>query len=271
MVQFAAVDDVFHALSNPTRRKVLERLSTWTSHGQRARGAVRHAAPLVRAAPRRAGTQPTGQVEEARACADVRARTRTPQGRRRLAERATPAVGGSTGPVRPLRQTTQGQGIRIMSQHFTFDPKRDFAIERFIDAPTRLVWEALTKPEHLKEWYMPKAWGRVARAEMELRPGGILQHRHRRRRRPGGPQPRLRPRGRSDAATRLDVDAVPRLSAGRVRRHPDHGHHDDGEPRARARATSSRRCTATKRTSRRTTSRAFDRAPRSPSISSWST
>ena len=28
MVQSAAVDDVFHALSNPTRRKVLERLST---------------------------------------------------------------------------------------------------------------------------------------------------------------------------------------------------------------------------------------------------
>ncbi len=28
MVQFAAVDDVFHALSNPTRRKVLERLSS---------------------------------------------------------------------------------------------------------------------------------------------------------------------------------------------------------------------------------------------------
>jgi DNA-binding transcriptional ArsR family regulator len=27
MVQFAAVDKVFHALSNPTRRKVLERLS----------------------------------------------------------------------------------------------------------------------------------------------------------------------------------------------------------------------------------------------------
>ena len=27
MVQAAAVDDVFHALSNPTRRKVLERLS----------------------------------------------------------------------------------------------------------------------------------------------------------------------------------------------------------------------------------------------------
>ena len=61
-----------------------------------------------------------------------------------------------------------------MRKHFAFDPKLDFAIERFIDAPTRLVWEALTKPEHLKEWYMPKAYGRVARAEMDVRPGGIL-------------------------------------------------------------------------------------------------
>jgi uncharacterized protein YndB with AHSA1/START domain len=61
-----------------------------------------------------------------------------------------------------------------MGKHPTFDPKLDFAIERFIDAPTRLVWEALTKPEHLKEWYMPRAWGRVSRAEMDVRPGGII-------------------------------------------------------------------------------------------------
>ena len=31
-----------------------------------------------------------------------------------------------------------------MSKQFAFNPKLDFAIERFIDAPTRLVWEALT-------------------------------------------------------------------------------------------------------------------------------
>jgi uncharacterized protein YndB with AHSA1/START domain len=61
-----------------------------------------------------------------------------------------------------------------MSKQFAFDPKRDFAIERFIDAPPRLAWEALTKPEHLKEWYMPKPWGRVASAEMDVRPGGIF-------------------------------------------------------------------------------------------------
>ena len=58
-------------------------------------------------------------------------------------------------------------GLRI-------DPKLDIVLERFIDAPVRIVWDALTKPEHLKEWYMPKAWGRVARAEMDLRPGGIF-------------------------------------------------------------------------------------------------
>lgn len=61
-----------------------------------------------------------------------------------------------------------------MSKHFAFNPKLDFAIERFIDAPPRLVWEALTRPEHLKEWYMPRPWGRVARVEMDVRPGGII-------------------------------------------------------------------------------------------------
>src|SRR5687768_5824428 len=61
-----------------------------------------------------------------------------------------------------------------MSKQFTIDPKLDFAIERFIDAPTWLVWEALTKPEHLKEWYMPKPWGSVSRTEMDVRPGGIF-------------------------------------------------------------------------------------------------
>ena len=62
-----------------------------------------------------------------------------------------------------------------MSKPFTIDPKLDFAIERFIDAPARLVWEALTKPEHLAQWYMPKAWGRVARTEIDVRPGGIIR------------------------------------------------------------------------------------------------
>lgn len=61
-----------------------------------------------------------------------------------------------------------------MTKQVTIEPALDFAIERFIDAPARLVREALTTPGHLKEWYMPKPWGRVARTEMDLRPGGIF-------------------------------------------------------------------------------------------------
>jgi uncharacterized protein YndB with AHSA1/START domain len=61
-----------------------------------------------------------------------------------------------------------------MNKHFAINPKLDIVLERFIDAPRHLVWEALTKPEHLKHWYMPKSWGVVTNCEMDVRPGGIF-------------------------------------------------------------------------------------------------
>ncbi|MBV8882315.1 MAG: SRPBCC domain-containing protein [Planctomycetaceae bacterium] len=61
-----------------------------------------------------------------------------------------------------------------MNKRFAINPKVDLVLERFIDAPKRLVWEALTKPEHLREWYMPKAWGTVAGCELDVRPGGAF-------------------------------------------------------------------------------------------------
>lgn len=62
-----------------------------------------------------------------------------------------------------------------MSTAFAINPKTDLVFERFIDAPRHLVWDALTKPEHLKEWYMPRRWGRVTNCEMDVRPGGIFR------------------------------------------------------------------------------------------------
>ncbi len=62
----------------------------------------------------------------------------------------------------------------MMTKRFEINPRTDFVIERFIDAPRNLVWEALTKPEHLKEWYMPRPWGTVSACEMDVRPGGIF-------------------------------------------------------------------------------------------------
>lgn len=62
-----------------------------------------------------------------------------------------------------------------VSTNPAINPKLDIVFERFIDAPARLVWDALTKPEHVKQWYMPRAWGRVTHTEMDVRPGGIFR------------------------------------------------------------------------------------------------
>ena len=62
-----------------------------------------------------------------------------------------------------------------MTTAATIDPKLDIVFERFIDAPPRLVWDALTKPEHIKEWYMPREWGRVSHTELDARPGGVFR------------------------------------------------------------------------------------------------
>jgi uncharacterized protein YndB with AHSA1/START domain len=61
-----------------------------------------------------------------------------------------------------------------MRKHFAIDPKLDLVLERFVDAPRHLVWEALTKPEHLRVWYMPRVWGAVSHCEMDVRPGGMF-------------------------------------------------------------------------------------------------
>jgi uncharacterized protein YndB with AHSA1/START domain len=59
------------------------------------------------------------------------------------------------------------------SSRFNPDPKLDLVLERVIDAPRELVWEAWTKPEHLMKWFVPKPWS-LASCELDLRPGGAF-------------------------------------------------------------------------------------------------
>lgn len=61
-----------------------------------------------------------------------------------------------------------------MSDVFTPDPRLDLVLERSIDVPPALVWEAWTTPEHLKHWFVPKPWT-VTDCEIDLRPGGIFR------------------------------------------------------------------------------------------------
>ena len=42
---------------------------------------------------------------------------------------------------------------------------------RVFDAPRRLVFEAMTQPEHLVRWFGPHGWT-LAACEVDFRPGG---------------------------------------------------------------------------------------------------
>lgn len=54
------------------------------------------------------------------------------------------------------------------------DPVLDLVLERVVDVPRALVWQAWTRPEHLKQWFTPEPWKTVA-CEIDLRPGGIFR------------------------------------------------------------------------------------------------
>lgn len=53
------------------------------------------------------------------------------------------------------------------------NPKLDLVLQRQVDVPPELVWEAWTTPSHLKQWFCPKPW-RVTDCEIDLRPGGVF-------------------------------------------------------------------------------------------------
>lgn len=49
--------------------------------------------------------------------------------------------------------------------------ERELVITRVFEAPARLLFEAYTKPEHIKKWFGPKGWP-VTFCEMDFRVGG---------------------------------------------------------------------------------------------------
>ncbi len=52
----------------------------------------------------------------------------------------------------------------------------DLVLERTLDAPVDLVWEAYTNPEHIKQWFAPKPY-KIIEVELDLKPGGIFRFR----------------------------------------------------------------------------------------------
>jgi len=57
----------------------------------------------------------------------------------------------------------------------TLPSDREILIERIFDAPRRLVFDALTKPEHVAHWYGPRAMT-LTSCEIDLRVGGTWRY-----------------------------------------------------------------------------------------------
>ena len=50
---------------------------------------------------------------------------------------------------------------------------REIVVTRTFDAPARLVFEAWTRPELFKQWWVPRSMGMTLRScEMDVRVGG---------------------------------------------------------------------------------------------------
>ena len=47
--------------------------------------------------------------------------------------------------------------MNTASQQSRQTTEREFTITRVFDAPREMVWKAFTEPEHMKEWWGPRA------------------------------------------------------------------------------------------------------------------
>ena len=67
------------------------------------------------------------------------------------------------------------EGMESESKRTTVQKKseREVVVTRTFDAPARLVFEAWSKPELFKKWWVPRSMGMTLRScEMEVRTGG---------------------------------------------------------------------------------------------------
>ncbi|MFO0728519.1 MAG: SRPBCC family protein [Myxococcota bacterium] len=49
---------------------------------------------------------------------------------------------------------------------------REILISRTFDAPARIVFEAVTRPEHIRQWWAPESRGAMTSCAVDLRVGG---------------------------------------------------------------------------------------------------
>lgn len=53
---------------------------------------------------------------------------------------------------------------------------RELRITRSFEAPARIVFEAITRPEHVRRWWAPRSRGQMLECEVDLRVGGAWRY-----------------------------------------------------------------------------------------------
>ena len=102
--------------------------------------------------------------------------TFSPEGRRTRVTIRTPRS-GITARWAELARLGWGESLDKLDHAIADDMKvaaegdREILITRTFNAPRALVYEALTKPEHVKNWWGPRQYGAVS-AVADFRPGG---------------------------------------------------------------------------------------------------
>ncbi len=177
------IDHVFRALSDPTRRDVLERLSKSPASVSEL------AAPFKMALPSFVQhlriLEDSGLVRSHKTGC-IRTYQLAPK-RLKLAEdwlsrqRSLLCVCVLGTPPRPTRQLfayPEGERRPMRVALIKPDPKLDLVLDQCRRCPTRkkkkLVWAAWTTPEHLRHWFVPKPWT-ITDCEVDLRPGGLFR------------------------------------------------------------------------------------------------
>ncbi len=85
--------------------------------------------------------------------------------------RTTPGAGRYIGGF----EAGMGQSLEKLTELVDDVTKREIVVSRVFHAPRALVWDAMTKAEHVVNWWGPRGFSTTIET-MDVRPGGVWQH-----------------------------------------------------------------------------------------------
>ena len=166
------LDRAFQALSDPVRRGMLARLAAGPASVSELAAPLPMSLPGVLQHLKALEAERPGPIREEGPGADraAGARRRSSAAESWIAERRAEWE-AQLDRFEDYLQTLKKNGEDMMAEDL------DLVLERTLDAPVDLVWEAYTNPEHLKRWFAPRPY-EISEIELDLQSGRDLPHPH---------------------------------------------------------------------------------------------